>query len=73
MEITVTLTTATGRVLGQTLTIDKADLPHYREAQFQGLFDRVIEHRRPARRQPRGTLSQHGTRDVKAENGVLMR
>ncbi len=73
MEITVTLTTATGKVLGQTLMIEKADLPHYREAQFQGLFDSVIEHRLPARRQVRGTLAQHGSRDVRTERGVLLK
>ncbi len=96
MEITVTVTTPEGRVLGQTLTIEKADLPHYREAQFQGLFDSVIEHRLPARRpaprqweawteeegrkynspvvgQPRGTLNQYGTREIKVERGCILR
>ncbi len=73
MEITVTVTTPEGRVLGQTLTIEKADLPHYREAQHQGLFDSVIEHRLPARRQVRGTLAQHGSRDVRTERGVLLK
>jgi len=57
MEITVTLTTPEGRVLGQTLTIDPRDLPHYREAQHQGLFDSVIEHKLPARREVKGNLN----------------
>jgi hypothetical protein len=73
MEITVTVTTPGGKVIGQTLTIDKADLPHYREAQHFGLFDSVIEHRLPARRRVSGTLAQHGAREVKVEHGCLMR